>query len=81
MPRSAGEHGDCSSRSDCLSFDARITICSQGVLSRLHGLTLDNLVEIEAVLADGSVVRANETLNSDLFWASLPPPDSHIAPC
>jgi FAD/FMN-containing dehydrogenase len=31
-----------------------------GFLSRLHGLSIDNLVEAEVVLADGSIVIANE---------------------
>ena len=31
-----------------------------GFLSRLHGLSIDNLVEAEVVLADGSVVIVNE---------------------
>ncbi len=40
-----------------------------GYLSRKHGLTIDNLVEADVVLADGSFVTANEDENSDLFWA------------
>lgn len=32
-----------------------------------HGLTIDNLVVIQMVLADGSTV--NELKNTDLFWA------------
>jgi FAD/FMN-containing dehydrogenase len=31
-----------------------------GFLSRLHGLSIDNLVEAEVVLADGSIVIVNE---------------------
>jgi len=31
-----------------------------GFLSRLHGLSVDNLVEVEMILADGSVVIVNE---------------------
>jgi FAD/FMN-containing dehydrogenase len=31
-----------------------------GFLSRLHGLSVDNLVEAEVVLADGSIVIVNE---------------------
>ncbi len=40
-----------------------------GHLSRLHGLTVDNLLETEVVLADGRVVTANINQNEDLFWA------------
>jgi FAD/FMN-containing dehydrogenase len=40
-----------------------------GYLARTHGLTLDNLLSVDMVLADGSVVTANEKENSDLFWA------------
>lgn len=31
-----------------------------GFLSRLHGLSIDNLVEVEMVLADGRIVIASE---------------------
>src|SRR5262249_42493819 len=40
-----------------------------GYLARTYGLTLDNLLGVDMVLADGSVVTANEQENSDLFWA------------
>ena len=40
-----------------------------GYLSRKFGLTIDSLLEVEMVLADGSVVIANEKQHPDLFWA------------
>jgi FAD/FMN-containing dehydrogenase len=40
-----------------------------GYLSRKHGLTLDNLVAVDLVTADGRQIRASEREHSDLFWA------------
>ncbi|KAF9783970.1 hypothetical protein BJ322DRAFT_888554 [Thelephora terrestris] len=40
-----------------------------GFLSRLHGLSVDNIVEVEMVLADGSIVIVNEEEHPDLWWA------------
>ena len=40
-----------------------------GWLARKHGLTIDHLRAVEMVLADGSVVRAAEDENPELFWA------------
>jgi FAD/FMN-containing dehydrogenase len=40
-----------------------------GYLSRKHGLTIDNLIAVDVVLADGRLVTANAEENSDLFWA------------
>ena len=40
-----------------------------GFLSRKLGLTIDNLLGVQVVLADGSVVEANESEHPDLFWA------------
>ena len=40
-----------------------------GHLTRQCGLSIDNLREVEVVLADGRVVTANEKQNADLFWA------------
>lgn len=40
-----------------------------GHLTRHHGLAIDNLLEANVVLADGSFVKANATKNEDLFWA------------
>src|SRR5262245_61595487 len=40
-----------------------------GHLSRGFGLTIDNLLSVDMVLADGSFVTANDRENQDLFWA------------
>jgi FAD/FMN-containing dehydrogenase len=40
-----------------------------GHLSRKYGLTIDNLLEADMVLADGSVVTVNKNQHTDLFWA------------
>jgi FAD/FMN-containing dehydrogenase len=40
-----------------------------GHLSRKHGLTIDNLLEADVVLANGDQVRASSEENADLFWA------------
>ena len=40
-----------------------------GWLTRLAGLSSDNLVAAEVVTADGRVVHASESEHSDLWWA------------
>ena len=40
-----------------------------GWLTRLAGLSSDNLVGAEVVTADGQVLHASESENPDLFWA------------
>jgi FAD/FMN-containing dehydrogenase len=40
-----------------------------GHMTRRFGLSIDNLVEADVVLADGSIVKANAEQYPDLFWA------------
>jgi FAD/FMN-containing dehydrogenase len=39
-----------------------------GYLTRKHGLTIDNLIEVDVVLADGTFVTASADRHEDLFW-------------
>jgi FAD/FMN-containing dehydrogenase len=39
-----------------------------GWLSRKHGMTVDNLLAVEVVMADGGQLRASASENEDLFW-------------
>ena len=40
-----------------------------GWLTRKYGLSIDNLESVQIVTADGSILRAAEDENPDLFWA------------
>ncbi len=40
-----------------------------GYLTRKYGLTIDNLIEADVVLSDGSFLTANASQHEDLFWA------------
>jgi len=47
------------------------TVGGQGPLARKYGLTTDHVIEMEVVIADGSIVRASNTENPDLFWVTI----------
>ncbi len=40
-----------------------------GWISRKHGLTIDNLLSVDLVTANGALVRASEKDDAELFWA------------
>lgn len=40
-----------------------------GWLSGEHGLVVDNLLSVQMVLADGTIIAASNSENKDLFWA------------
>lgn len=40
-----------------------------GWITRKYGLTIDNLLAADIVMANGEMLRASETQNADLFWA------------
>src|SRR5258705_377321 len=37
--------------------------------TRQYGMTIDNLVSVDLITAEGRKIRASETENADLFWA------------
>ena len=41
-----------------------------GWMSRVHGMACDSLLAVDVVTAEGELVRADATQNSDLFWAA-----------
>lgn len=40
-----------------------------GWLTRKYGMTIDNLVSVDMITAEGRKIQASETDNADLFWA------------
>jgi FAD/FMN-containing dehydrogenase len=40
-----------------------------GWLTRKYGMTIDNLVSVDMITAEGKKIRASENDNADLFWA------------
>ena len=40
-----------------------------GWLARKHGLSAESVLAVEVVTADGTLLRADRTQNTDLFWA------------
>ena len=54
---------------ETVSLGGYVTGGGHGLLSPRRGLAADLVVEIEIVMADGSVKTINECQNDDLFWA------------
>ncbi|KAG6009221.1 hypothetical protein E4U21_003074 [Claviceps maximensis] len=61
----AMSHGTCPG----VGAGGHITIGGIGPSSRMWGLSLDHVLEMEVVTASGQVLKANEEENSGLFWA------------
>ena len=40
-----------------------------GWLARMHGLSAESVLAVELVTADGVLIRADKTQNTDIFWA------------
>lgn len=59
---SSGDHGG-------VGVGGLATTGGVGWMSRSQGLTIDRVRAIDAVLADGTQVRASREENPDLFWA------------
>ncbi|KAG9254261.1 uncharacterized protein F5Z01DRAFT_681359 [Emericellopsis atlantica] len=58
-------HGTCPS----VGSGGHIVHGGFGFSSHTHGLALDAVIGVKVVLADGSLVYASATENTDLFWA------------
>ncbi|KAF3006223.1 hypothetical protein E8E14_001906 [Neopestalotiopsis sp. 37M] len=58
-------HGTCPG----VGIGGHATIGGLGPSSRMWGSCLDHVLEVEVVTADGSIIRANETENPDMFFA------------
>jgi hypothetical protein len=58
-------HGVCPQ----VGSGGHFTIGGFGPMSRQWGTALDHIIGAQVVLADGSIVRASETENADLFFA------------
>ncbi|KAF7309508.1 Reticuline oxidase [Mycena indigotica] len=59
-------HGTCPQ----VGIGGHATIGGLGPISRQWGTALDHVLEIEIVLANGTITRANSTYNPDILWAA-----------
>ncbi|KAG8919649.1 hypothetical protein FRC02_001460 [Tulasnella sp. 418] len=58
-------HGTCS----YVGSGGHTAYGGHGLFARTAGLLLDRVVSVDVVLANGTIVKASQTSNSDLFWA------------
>ncbi|KAI1294093.1 hypothetical protein F5Y03DRAFT_373353 [Xylaria venustula] len=58
-------HGTC----PAVSIGGHFTHGGFGLMSRTWGLSMDQIVRLDVVMADGQVVQASESENQDLFMA------------
>jgi FAD/FMN-containing dehydrogenase len=58
----SGDHGD-------VGVGGLATGGGIGLLARLQGLTIDRITAVDVVLADGTLLRVDETQHPDLLWA------------
>jgi FAD/FMN-containing dehydrogenase len=59
-------HGECPS----VGIGGHATHGGWGYTSRAWGVTLDHIVEMQVVLANGTIIRASPDSNPDLYWVS-----------
>ncbi|MEU4472106.1 LLM class flavin-dependent oxidoreductase [Micromonospora sp. NPDC023888] len=62
LAMSSGDYGD-------VGVGGLATTAGIGYLARKHGLTIDHVVAVEIVTADGRLLRVDDEHHSDLFWA------------
>lgn len=60
-------HGTCAG----VGVGGHFTLGGYGYTSRAWGMALDQIVGLDVVQADGSIVYASESENSDLYYVSL----------
>ena len=58
-------HGVCPG----VGIGGHATVGGLGPMSRMWGAATDHIVEVEVVTANGTIVRANDAHNTDLFFA------------
>ena len=55
--------------SSCVGLLGLSMAGGKGKLSRLYGMACDNILSIKMINWEGKKIKANETENTDLFWA------------